>query len=352
MSNEKLITLAKKVSEGKADMADLALYNAVCEAYQQEQKTWAGMEADLPNMEAVSLNKFWALYSERTIIKLWPRIVAAAVILLVVGGVFWFYSSRLQFGNQEEVIALGPEIAPGKSSATLKILRGEKTISTPSGSTYQLLLSDGTKIWLNASSSIKFPSSFEGQRYRKIELLSGEAYFEVIKDEAHPFIVCSYGQEVEVLGTRFNINTYEGSIKTTLFEGRVKVSQVLQQGGQPPAGGKSKANNSIVLKPGEESVVFKNTLKRYMANQEKALAWKNGDFMFDKDDIETVMRQISYWYDVDIIYEGPKSTMKFTGLFGRKRKLSEVLSLLGATGLIKFRLEGDKLYVAKPDYFY
>ncbi|WP_316816013.1 FecR family protein [Pedobacter nyackensis] len=346
MSNEELVILATKITEGKASTAELRLYNAVCESYQREQKAWPGMESELPRMEAASLSKFWEHYSDRKVVKLWPRIVAAAAILLIVGGGFWFYNSQQLSGNRESIVNLGPEIAPGKSSATLKLVGGEKTISTPRGSTYEMVLPDGTKIWLNAATSIKFPSSFAGQTHRKVELLSGEAYFEVAKDKEHPFVVSSDGQEVEVLGTRFNINTYDSSIKTTLFEGSVKVSQVLPKGAQA-TNAKSKANNSIVLKPGEESVVFKNTLKIYMADREKALAWKSGNFRFDNDTIETVMRQISYWYDVTVVYEGIKPEARFSGLMKRDMKLTEILNILEMVGLCKFRIEGSKVYVSK-----
>lgn len=346
MSNEELVVLATKITEAKASAAELSLYNAVCESYQREQKAWPGMESELPGMEVASLSKIWGQYSDHNVVKIWPRIIAAAVLLLVVGGGFWFYHTRQASESEPKLVNLGPEIAPGKSSATLKLVGAEKTISTPHGSTYEMVLPDGTKIWLNAATSIKFPSSFEGQMRRKVELLSGEAYFEVAKDKKHPFVVISYGQEVEVLGTRFNINTYENSIKTTLFEGSVKVSQVLPKGAQPP-GAKSKGNNSIILKPGEESLVFKNTLKVYMADREKALAWKSGNFMFNNDTIETVMRQISYWYDVTVVYEGIKPDARFSGVMKRSRKLTEILNMLEYTSLIQFRIEGSKVYVSK-----
>lgn len=349
MSNEKLVALAKKVSEGKADMAELALYNAVCESYQQEQKAWLGMELDLPKMEAESLVKFWGLYSGKTVVKIWPKIAATAAVVLLLGFGYWFYQHRYPHTSETVFFARKGEVTPAKNRAILRLANGERTVSTPRGGIYQLSLPDGTRVWLNAGTTIKYPASFARQKHRKVQMVSGEAYFEVRKDKDHPFIVNSSGQEVEVLGTRFNINIYEGHVKTTLFEGSVKVSQVLPKG---PAKGKSKGNNNITLKPGEESVVFKNSLKVHMADREKALAWKNGNFMFNNDDLKTVMHQISYWYDVDVIYEGPKPSMKLSGVFKRKNKLPDVLSLLELTGVVKFRVDGRRVYVRKADYYY
>lgn len=219
-------------------------------------------------------------------------------------------------------------------------------ISTPRGGTYQILLPDGTRVWLNAETSLKFPTSFQGTADRRVELSSGEAYFEVSKDKQHPFVVVSNGQEVKVLGTHFNINSYDAEVKTTLFEGSVNVRQLLPKGGRGAGNGNLK-EKGIVLKPGEQSLVYQNTLKVYAADVEAAQAWKNGNFLFRAESIESIMRKISYWYDMEVVYVEPKSREKFTGLVARNRKLSEILKLLELSGQVKFRIEGRRVYVTK-----
>ncbi len=166
------------------------------------------------------------------------------------------------------------------------------TLSTTKGGQYQMTLSDGTRVWLNAVSSIRFPVTFTGSQ-RPVEI-TGEAYFEVARNPKRPFVVSINGMEIKVLGTHFNVNGYpdEDGIKTTLLEGSVKIS---------------KGTSSQVLTPGQQANVGNNGKLNVTdnADMEKAVSWKDGYFHFNKSRLETVMRELSRWYDIDIIYENP-----------------------------------------------
>lgn len=204
------------------------------------------------------------------------------------------------------------------------------TVATARANQYELVLPDGTAVWLNAVSSIRFPTAFTG-RDRTVEL-TGEAYFEVAKDPSRPFFVKVNGAVVDVLGTHFNINAYadETELKTSLLEGSVKVS----------SGGKSS-----VLTAGQEASIRPNgELIAEMGNVELAVAWKNGYFQFDRAPLPVIMRQIGRWYDLDIRYEGPVPDREFKGKLQRSLPLSGILHLL-QKGDIHFRLEGKALTV-------
>lgn len=205
------------------------------------------------------------------------------------------------------------------------------TFSTPRGGQYQLMLADGSKVWLNAASSLRFPASFVGKE-RKVELL-GEAYFEVAKNASMPFKVKVNGMEVEVLGTHFNVNSYddESSIRTTLLEGSIKIN---------------KNNTHTLLKPGEQARLSKAGDIKVIkdADVEEAVAWKDGKFQFDRADIHAVMRQIARWYDVEVDYKG-NFTSHFGGTISRDVNLSQVLNMLHLTGKVNFSVENKKVTV-------
>jgi ferric-dicitrate binding protein FerR (iron transport regulator) len=182
------------------------------------------------------------------------------------------------------------------------------------------MLPDGTKVWLNAASSIRYPAAFTGNE-RMVEV-KGEAYFEVMHNDKMPFKVKAGGEIVQDIGTRFNINAYddEPSMKTTLVEGSVKIMWKLQQ--------------PITLAPGQQIEADKSgqiTLNRD-ADIEEAIAWKNGKFEFDNTDLATILRQVSRWYDVDITYKDDLGTTKFGGGISRNLNLSAILHLLESTG--------------------
>lgn len=308
--------------------------------------------------------------------KLWPRIAVATAVLLIIGaGLFVFKNKDHKLTGQSAQMA--NDITPGGNKAFLTLANGNRisltdakngevaeqagikitkaadgqlvysvsnsanendkakgyhTIETPNGGEYQIVLPDGTKVWLNAATLLKYPSTFARLVNRKVELLRGEAYFEVSKDKRHPFVVKSAKQEVEVLGTHFNINAYadEGKTTTSLLEGSVKIIY---------------AGDSRLLKPGEQAISTGNGIPKIKGGAEDAIAWRRGLFKFENADVKTVLRQLARWYDVDIVYEGNVKPYNFTGEIYRNLNLSEALIGLRFTGL-KFRVENKRITVA------
>jgi ferric-dicitrate binding protein FerR (iron transport regulator) len=203
------------------------------------------------------------------------------------------------------------------------------TVLTPRGGQYQLVLSDGTKVWLNSASSLKYPVTFTAAK-REVEL-SGEAYFEVAHNQHKPFMVVSNGQTVEVLGTHFNINAYQDEqvTKTTLLEGSVKV---LTKG------------VSSKIKPGEQVQQTNGKLTVSEGDLEEAVAWKNGFFYFKDDNIKTIMRQLSRWYDVEIKYEGQIPEREFSGQMNKNIDASQLMHILSIEK-IHYRLENRTIVI-------
>jgi len=305
-----------------------------------------------------------------------PYISAAAILIVFSCIGLYVYKVLQTVPKPVDVMTAAATIAPGKYTASLTLVNG-KTInlsdtktgvvvnadetkyndgtaipsslraevkqsqlvvaSTPLGGTYQFTLPDGTKVWLNAASTLKFPSSFAGLISRKVELIGGEAYFEVSKDKSHPFIVTSNGQQVEVLGTHFNINAYndDGSTKTTLEEGSVRVSS---------------STSLATLKPGQQSILNSNTIKVSSADLETTLAWKNGLFSFTDADVKTIMPQIARWYNINIEYAGDIPKDLITGGISRQSNLATVLKMLEMVHL-KFSLtaqNGKQTLIISP----
>lgn len=297
----------------------------------------------------------------------------AAIFLLIIGGAF-LLKTTLGIGNSIASIDIRykNDVAPGSNKAILTLGNGSKidlvntkdgiiesdkgvkidkagetviyksnspkyitsetvfnTITTPRGGQYQLALPDGSKVWMNNASSIKFPVAFSGNTREVV--LSGEAYFEVAKNPNKPFIVHVNDLEVKVLGTHFNIMCYsdESSIKTTLIEGSVKLS---------------KGNFSELLYPGKIASFQHQSFTVADADIEQELAWKNGYFIFNKSDIETIMRQLARWYDVNVNYEGAKPKNLFVGQIKKEASLAESLKIIELSG-IHFKIEGRNLIV-------
>ena len=204
------------------------------------------------------------------------------------------------------------------------------TASTPRGGTYQVILPDETKVWLNADSKLSFPSRFEDRE--RVVSLQGEAYFEVKRDEMRPFTVKSPGQNVKVLGTHFNIYAYrnEVNIKTTLLEGSVDV-------------------NGTILRPNQQAILnASQEIKVREVNPNDVIDWKNGDFVFRGESLENVMRKISRWYDVEVSYASDDlKAITVGGFVSRSRSISAVLQLMERTGKLKFNVEGRRVIVSK-----
>jgi transmembrane sensor len=204
------------------------------------------------------------------------------------------------------------------------------TITTPRGGQYQVVLADGTKVWLNSESSLKFPATFSGKE-RHVEL-TGEAYFEVAKNKNMPFKIAVNKMSIEVLGTHFNVNAYadDDEIKTTLLEGSVKLAS---------------GSNTALLKPGEQGVLQQQSFKINAVNTEETVAWKNGYFMFDNENIQSIMKKVARWYNVDVVYTGNIDERGFGGTVSRFESVTGVLKSLELTGTVHFKLEGRRITV-------
>lgn len=310
---------------------------------------------------------------------------AAAVVLLAVGLYTWkLFTATATEADMKTAGTKMKDIPPGGSRATLtladgttilldsaangnianqgeiKILKldagmlayagkegaatGYNTISTPRGGQYQVKLSDGSTVWINAESSISFPPVFDGAE-RKVEV-TGEVYLEVAKNVKKPFKVITNKVEVDVLGTGFNINAYkdETDLKVSLVEGSVRVKEL------PDAQKLSKTTGApVLLKPGQQALVTTAAGTRtgivvQEADMEQVMAWKNGLFNFNKADLPAIMRQLSRWYDIDVRYEGTVSERKFQGEFQKELNLSDVLGALEEMQ-VKYRLEGRVLTI-------
>jgi len=304
-------------------------------------------------------------------IRLFRAAAVAAILILLVGGLY-LYSKRNT--RQTKDIAQAPvpqrphDIAPGRTRATLTLSNGRtilldpasngilghdsgvnisntdsvltykgnsdsrslayNTLSTAKGEQYSVTLSDGTKVWLNAASILRFPIQFTGDD-RRVEV-TGEAYFEVARNASKPFFISSGDMHVQVLGTSFNINAYanEPIVKTTLLEGAVRI------------------NHRVDLSPHQQSRIEKDGGIKVLKDidVDEVVAWKNGAFSFNNADITTVMRQLERWYDIEVVYEGKRPADVFYGGISRSSTLMEVLKILEASK-VRFRLEGKRLIV-------
>lgn len=300
---------------------------------------------------------------------LWPRLVAAIAVLFAVGaGIIFFMNWHNPIKNGETHYL--SDVPPGKAGATLTLGNGKKinlgdvqqggittesgisisktsdsqiiyqvnsslreetkqsynTLSTARGETYILTLPDKTQVWLNAASSLTYGVSFAGTKERRVKL-TGEAYFQVAKDKTHPFIVETARQEVKVLGTHFNINTYNtNQTITTLEEGSVLVSSLT------PISSSRGTKQSLFLQPGEQSVNGERLTKE-QADMESALAWKNGLLFFRDAPLPVVLDEVSRWYDVEIKYRGELKNKVLSGGINRTANLSAMQKILKLTGV-------------------
>ncbi|MBN8853452.1 MAG: hypothetical protein BGO55_18500 [Sphingobacteriales bacterium 50-39] len=296
------------------------------------------------------------LSSRRAARRRWMSYAAAVLLLLAAGTPYLFYHKAAKAPAAVTGNMVIKDALPGHSGAILTLSDGRSivldtakngrleegftksddriavvdtrveyaTLSTPLGRQQQLTLSDGTKVWLNAGSSVKFPTRFSGAQ-RKVEI-TGEVYFEVASNATRPFMVTTGKEDILVLGTHFNVNAYpdEPMARTTLLEGSVKV------------------NDKVILRPGQQ---YGNGIVSEV-DTDASVAWVTGFFHFEHADIKTVMRQLSRWYDVEVHYEGKPTAEAFGGEIQRNLKLSEVLDLLSGTG-IHYTLN-DKILTIRP----
>ena len=309
--------------------------------------------------------------------RFWPRVAAAAVIVLLLsaGAYMLVHKQPKELAAGSAHAAPKSDVMPGGNKAVLTLANGAtivldsagkgllakqgatvvnkiqdgqlvynhageengaigyNTVATPRGGQYQVVLPDGSRVWLNAASSLRFPTAFAGKE-RNVEL-TGEAYFEIEKNRDKPFRVMVNGMQVEVLGTHFNVMAYdeEATVKTSLLEGRVKVSR----------DGKSE-----LLLPSQQASLDKAHSRLSIdknADMDKAVAWKNGLFDFEDDDIETIVRQLVRWYDIKAAYPGGVPKQHFTGYIRRQVPVSQVLHMLELAGGVSFTIEGNTITV-------
>lgn len=402
MNREQVIELIRKYNEGSASKEEIRLvenwFVKQSELRQREpedvdyldvkRQMWLNIDQqiDRPVLE----RRLDIAPARRSRLRF--RIVAAAAVFIIAITAVFFYSNYKDVNGTQFA---KNDIHPGKNKAVLTLANGQKisltdalngelaqqagvtisktangqliyqvapnssgkntaeynTIEAPRGGQWQVILPDGSKVFLNASSSLKYPVSF-ATKERKVEL-KGEAYFEISHNKKSPFRVIAKGQTVEVLGTHFNIMSYddEKTVKTTLLSGSVKVSSNGSNvAGVNAVGIKAvkPAAEFLILKPGEQSQVSPGNMKLiHDVDLEDVLAWKNGYFKFNEN-LRSIMTKVSRWYDVEVIYETqPDPEFKFKGEISRDKNISELLNMLDYTGNVHFKIEGRRVIVKK-----
>lgn len=383
MSNpeKKYLELAEKLMKGTITPEEKKeLYDWYNDGFDSEVRLDASLEGDRENMERRIFSrikqKAWAIRRTNTL-KI-SRYAVAAVSIIVIG----FALAILRYSSTKKPHAIAAHTlqndiaAPASQKAILTLASGEQiyidsiengsslattgsagiqktksgallyqalqkqpvnpeynTLSVPrGGQVIHLTLSDGTKIWLNSESSLRFPVVFQDNQ-RNVEI-TGEAYFEVARDPKRKFIVKSANFETEVLGTHFNVNTYsdESASKITLFEGSVKVSL--------PG-----TATSITLSPGQQATVKSGIAKSTVTNMDAVIAWKDGMFVFDNLNIAAIMRQLSRWYNFSLHYSGDVQNKHFTGSISRNESTAQVLHMLELTDVIHFKITGNNVTI-------
>jgi transmembrane sensor len=221
----------------------------------------------------------------------------------------------------------GQLVYEGKTAVTAL-----NNVATSKGGQYQINLPDGTKVWLNAASSLSYPAAFTGST-REVRLV-GEAYFEVSSNKVMPFVVQTKGQEIKVLGTHFNVNAYENEeqIRTTLLEGSVRIRP-------------SKSARYEILRPGQQATLHLDQLEVANTDVAEAIAWKEGYFLFQDENIYAIMKQISRWYDIEVVYAPDVSSKKIGGYISRSKPLDAVLKALTNTEKFNFKIQGRRVIV-------
>lgn len=319
---------------------------------------WDGMYQNITNPKKLDGRKRYSF---------WRYVAAAAVFVIGSFTVYYAYQPK----EEKKPLAYKNDILPGGDKATLTLADGSQialsqnstgqlatqgdiaihrdakgqivymvkgneqddsekinTLSTPAGGKFSVVLSDGSKVWLNASSSIRFPAAFSKQA-RRVEI-KGEAYFEIEKDAARPFYVNNGSSEIKVLGTHFNVMAYPDEYRSelTLLEGSVQFT---------------KNGHSELLKPGKQILFTENDneTKQVNANIEEVMAWKNDLFVFNNTNIDEVMKELVRWYNVKVKFEGEKPDISFTGVIPRNANVSKVLKALELTGDVVFGIENN-----------
>jgi transmembrane sensor len=395
MTQEEIKRLTEKVVSGTATDEEIILYNRICNVAEATGNQPVHISAEeKAELDAALKKAIWRNINTSRVHRMrWNRLTAAAAILILLAGAGYFFweSSRSEqpaVVQQTRQQRFKNDVLPGRQGAILTLSGGQtiilesaangtlaseggsqvikkgnelvydvhkagskvlwNTMTTPPGRQYQLTLADGTQVWLNAGSSITYPTVFTGSE-RTVHI-TGEAYFEVAplrlrSGQKMPFVVHKGAVTVQVLGTHFNINTYddESALKVTLLEGKVKVVN-----GQLSMGNEQ----SAILKPGEQAVLAPDSYRdhspltiHHSPDLNEVMAWKNGYFLFSGTDIRPLMRQLSRWYDVDVQYNKEVNEL-FYAEIPRNTNLSDVLKALELTGKVHFAIDGKKIIVS------
>jgi transmembrane sensor len=357
-------------------------YNAEnCTPEEESQiETWfnayANTVADVAHSENMELigQEIWAKLPATDVSvkrRMWPRFATAAAVILVLFGLFKLYER-----NQEQPLVQNKkeQITPGTFGATLTLANGKQirlsqlkngvfaeeagvkitktakgelvyqvkdeaantlrtnTLATAKGETFKVELPDGSSVWLNAASSLTYTTNLASAEVRKVKL-SGEAYFKVAHDREHPFVVSTRGHDIKVLGTEFNVSSYENDDAeiTTLVQGKISMNT---------------NRNKVILAPGEKGTVRNGSIEKAVANIEATTGWKNNEFVFASQDIRSIMKLIARWYDVNITYEGDIPSEKISGSISRFADIRSVLNILQATGTVKIKTAGNRVVVS------
>lgn len=382
MSKQDLLDLVHKITTGVATDEEIIRFNQWYKSFQKAGSHWPESElGDKKRIESMLIRSIdqrinnGPLKKDTTIFQLRRIAVAVIALILIGGGIYWYFMGQQYSGLPGELV-ISNDVEPGAEKAVLTLgdgstimldeankgliaregdmavqktadgsiiyLEGEhfnpeegtvvfNTISTPRGGQFKVTLPDHTQVWLNAMSSIRFPTRFTGSS-RSVEI-TGEVYFEVTHQDTQPFLVHSAGQTIKVLGTEFNVKAYEDEkvIRTTLVSGSVQVET---------------ANERIEIEPGQQAILGQDSkLSVTSVDIDQATAWKNGIFQFWNTELKEIMRQLSRWYDVEVVYLNERDDISFTGFISRDVSISNVLQMLQEAGNIEFGLEGREVVV-------
>jgi transmembrane sensor len=363
-------SLVKKFTDGSATNDELEVFINLVNEGKFDKQLIEAMDKEADIIQKVD-PKVYAIDKSKTLLR--RLAIAASIIFAISAGAYIFFSKRVT--TQQVVQIQKKEIVPGSNQATLTLANGQKiilsrglsgkvaqqgntqikvnkenevvysqeggttavlynTLSTAIGeaSPYPLVLADGTKVWLNSESTIKFPTAFTGAN-RQVEI-TGEAYFEVVHNASNPFIVKVGNQTVEDIGTAFNINSYhdEPNIKTTLTQGSAKVS----------ANGLAK-----ILQPGQHTLVTPQSILLQTADSDAETAWIKNMFVFHDEELHSAMRQLSRWYNIDVVYNYNPKNVLLGGRFSKSRNINKLLKAFEQTGAVKFKIEGRAVHITE-----
>jgi ferric-dicitrate binding protein FerR (iron transport regulator) len=374
MEESELKEILERYRAGKSTPEDMAFLESWYLSHNKTSPYQINDEERVEDMDSV-----WSFIQPQQVssrVNLWYRVSAAAAILIFfsIGSYF-----LIKHNNQSATNTIVENDAPpGTNKATLILADGKRLIlgdaasgqlanqagviitktskgelvytigatnskaqsakqfnelETARGEQYQVVLPDGSHVWLNAASSLKYPVAFSGNE-RVVEL-TGEAYFEVAHNKAMPFKVKTLQQEVEVLGTHFNVSAYsdEKLTATTLMQGSVRVTSAAD-------------HKNTIIKPGQQSVISATVMQLREVDTDEAIAWKNGYFEFNDENLESIMRKVSRWYNVEVVYRNDAArSMVFSGTVSKYKNVSQVIRILELTNAVHFKIDKNKIVI-------